>query len=868
MTTNEEQTQQPKKLGSSANIIIGKKVLNSNDTKNSQSKKYENNSTGLNAVKPSTLRTGSDIQNAMADNVQRGSEITAPQHIIKQSEDILKGYQILSTVQSENNITDMPDIISAPPFLSNKSVSKNPAVKSESVEKTDIANNILNNSNADKVDMFSVYDETNDFSEAARSNSVIIELPQYNNSQSMPVKALPFPSVNKNGSNVLNLLKAANPFMSDIKGKLQGELGKQGDIETAAVSEVIKAGEYGVKSVKKAQDISYSIINKVMGKPYAPKPKQKFKIARSGVRRANNGISKVGNMMSASGDMGAEAIGLSIKSINYTAARIKTAPIAFKAAVGGVKTIVTLPIKTAAKAYKTGKKAVNEVKRAQKEGAKKTAKRYGEKVLEEIEKAGKSVVSAIVNSVKKAGAKVILPVILLSFFAVAMFNIITAPVSGAAAIFGNIFSIFDNSTGTYTDYEIRGYVRDAVIPKRIDYANKITNIRNTNLAPYGSYHYIRLFTENNDAPIDIMSMSANIMDYIYTEDELAYIIEPLFNTIVFTKYGLEPTKAQADGIIDEIWDMLMDVKTKELPLEYCYGATVPHYDCGAYPADILTCRNYTYGYHYYYTCDICCWVQDCSEWKYDDVTGTYYMAYWTADECNGYYHCNGHKILGVYQNTAADGIYELLIKYFLKPIDYLANLTTRTDAQEDELQALIDNYDLCLAYMEDVQEHYGINAGIPDISGVVFLPGSRPGSADMVKTAKTQVGKKANSIYWSWQGITEREEWSANFVSWVAYSNGYIPGGSFPNFSDCGAGVTWFKNNSLWKKAKDYTEPVAGDIIFLDWSGGGTADRAGIVIGSDGEFVYAVEGNNGDVCRIRCYSLTSSLILGYGLPDY
>ena len=59
--------------------------------------------------------------------------------------------------------------------------------------------------------------------------------------------------------------------------------------------------------------------------------------------------------------------------------------------------------------------------------------------------------------------------------------------------------------------------------------------------------------------------------------------------------------------------------------------------------------------------------------------------------------------------------------------------------------------------------------------------------------------------------------------------------------------------------------------IFLfcfDWTGNGTADRAGIVVGNDGEFVYAVEGNNGDVCRVRCYSLNSSMILGYGLPNY
>ena len=98
------QTQSQKKLGSSANVIIGKKVFNQEYAKRSKAKIGEANIINTGKVTPLTVRTGSDIQNAVKEGVQRGSDITAPQHIIKQGEKVIKGYQLTGTVQ--------PDILS------------------------------------------------------------------------------------------------------------------------------------------------------------------------------------------------------------------------------------------------------------------------------------------------------------------------------------------------------------------------------------------------------------------------------------------------------------------------------------------------------------------------------------------------------------------------------------------------------------------------------------------------------------------------------------------------------------------------------------------------------------------------------------
>ena len=151
-----------------------------------------------------------------------------------------------------------------------------------------------------------------------------------------------------------------------------------------------------------------------------------------------------------------------------------------------------------------------------------------------------------------------------------------------------------------------------------------------------------------------------------------------------------------------------------------------------------------------------------------------------------------------------------------------------------------------------------------DLSGVHFINGTRPGNTAVVDIAKSQVGNVGGYPYWSWYGFNGRVEWCACFVSWCYNQMGL----SEPRFAGCtSGGMEWFTSRGQWGD-RDYTNIAPGDAIFFDWDNSGNADHVGIVIGTDGERVYTVEGNSGDACKIKSYPLGSSVIRGYGLMNW
>ena len=151
-----------------------------------------------------------------------------------------------------------------------------------------------------------------------------------------------------------------------------------------------------------------------------------------------------------------------------------------------------------------------------------------------------------------------------------------------------------------------------------------------------------------------------------------------------------------------------------------------------------------------------------------------------------------------------------------------------------------------------------------DLTGVEFVNGSRPGNQAVVDLAKGQVGNVGGQPYWSWYGFTSRVEWCACFVSWCYGQMGL----SEPRFAACQSqGVPWFQSHGQWG-ARGYANIASGDAIFFDWDLDGSADHVGIVVGTDGSRVYTVEGNSGDACKIKSYSLTYECIKGYGLMNW
>ena len=143
------------------------------------------------------------------------------------------------------------------------------------------------------------------------------------------------------------------------------------------------------------------------------------------------------------------------------------------------------------------------------------------------------------------------------------------------------------------------------------------------------------------------------------------------------------------------------------------------------------------------------------------------------------------------------------------------------------------------------------------LAGVEFVNGTRPGNQAVVDIAKSQVGNVGGQPYWSWYGFTSRVEWCACFVSWCYGQMGL----SEPRFAACQSqGIPWFQSHGQWG-GRD-------DAIFFDWDLDGSADHVGIVVGTDGSRVYTVEGNSGDACKIKSYSLTYECIKGYGLMNW
>ena len=153
-----------------------------------------------------------------------------------------------------------------------------------------------------------------------------------------------------------------------------------------------------------------------------------------------------------------------------------------------------------------------------------------------------------------------------------------------------------------------------------------------------------------------------------------------------------------------------------------------------------------------------------------------------------------------------------------------------------------------------------------DLSGVKFVNGSRPGHDSIVDIARSQEGQVGGRPYWSWYGFNNRVEWCACFVSWCANKDGVL-NTKIPKFASCTEGARWFVEHKQWAK-RGATTPVAGDIIFFSWDSDRNIDHVGIVIGSDNTNVYTIEGNSRDKCRVKSYPLNSSVIYGYGLPNY
>jgi murein DD-endopeptidase MepM/ murein hydrolase activator NlpD len=152
-----------------------------------------------------------------------------------------------------------------------------------------------------------------------------------------------------------------------------------------------------------------------------------------------------------------------------------------------------------------------------------------------------------------------------------------------------------------------------------------------------------------------------------------------------------------------------------------------------------------------------------------------------------------------------------------------------------------------------------------DLSGIVWVSGTRAGNQAVIDLALTQVGNAGGRPYWSYVGFSSRVAWCGIFAHWsyhvAGYGSGYAQSGN--NFYAPTLDA-WFKGAGTFRQP-GYTDTAPGDVIFFDWEGDGRPNHVGLVIGRDANRVYTVEGNSRDSVRIKSYPLDSAAIYGYGL---
>ena len=119
--------------------------------------------------------------------------------------------------------------------------------------------------------------------------------------------------------------------------------------------------------------------------------------------------------------------------------------------------------------------------------------------------------------------------------------------------------------------------------------------------------------------------------------------------------------------------------------------------------------------------------------------------------------------------------------------------------------------------------------------------------------------------------VTYEDNWCAAFVTVVALRNGLED--IIPPECGCQRQIELFESMGRWQEDETYV-PLPGDIIYYSQKEiaigdcTGWADHVGIVVGTSGNYIKVIEGNNNDAVRYRYIRKNDYTIRGYGLPDY
>ncbi len=129
--------------------------------------------------------------------------------------------------------------------------------------------------------------------------------------------------------------------------------------------------------------------------------------------------------------------------------------------------------------------------------------------------------------------------------------------------------------------------------------------------------------------------------------------------------------------------------------------------------------------------------------------------------------------------------------------------------------------------------------------------------------------------------------WCSCYVSWALNEvQDYVEDSSYGGGNESEQKYTWFAstdafviflqddtdtNQHSWIEFDEVakTKPTPGDLIFFDWSGEQKdPEHVGVVLAVDSDFIYTIEGNNGNMCVVQQYARNDTNIMGFGVIDW
>lgn len=109
------------------------------------------------------------------------------------------------------------------------------------------------------------------------------------------------------------------------------------------------------------------------------------------------------------------------------------------------------------------------------------------------------------------------------------------------------------------------------------------------------------------------------------------------------------------------------------------------------------------------------------------------------------------------------------------------------------------------------------------------------------------------------------EPWCADFASWVWKSAGAPFGEAGRGEDSTRAMIAWAKQQGRWNP-RGGDPPRPGDLVMIDWRGGGAVNHVAVVTEVAAGRVHTVGGNEGNGVKASSYELDDRRLIGYVPP--